>query len=362
MAVQLDHNIYLQKKPVDIVGSVYNGLKLRDMIDTRNNEKEKQNKDKLRDKAYQAGIVTNPDGSQSVDRKRTLSELAKVGGQEYFDAKSKFEQMDQQEAVAQHTKNLQDFDLVSRSVYGANDQTTWEKSLDSLKAQGIDVSKIDRNFSPQTRNQVVGMALTAKEKIDNELKRYEIGSKYAEAQAKREDAKTKGGEMKIAQAKQLGTYQMGKKAEEQYQAATADANDYDPTGAGQFIDNDSTGWVPNIFKNKKAVEANSAQSAWVESYLRDASGAAIAPSERMAYAKDFFPRPGDSEQVIQNKAELRRQKMENALVASGNDPNDPQYAIATPKKKEQKKTDSIGMNTANAAGAPKVLKTKDIEW
>ena len=72
-------------------------------------------------------------------------------------------------------------------------------------------------------------------------------------------------------------------------------------------------------KNNKAIEAQAAQSAWVESYLRDASGAAIPPSERMAYAKDFFPQPGDSTDVVANKAQLRAQKMENARIAAGID-------------------------------------------
>lgn len=129
------------------------------------------------------------------------------------------------------------------------------------------------------------------------------------------------GEMELApsisptEAKQLGLHEMGTRAEQQYQAAVKNKDEYNPTNPGQWIDNSE--WAPAWLKNDKANEAHAAQSAWVEAYLRDASGAAIPPSERMAYAKDFFARPGDSDQVIANKEVLRSQKMQNALVGAG---------------------------------------------
>ncbi len=70
-------------------------------------------------------------------------------------------------------------------------------------------------------------------------------------------------------------------------------------------------------KNNKANESQAAQSAWVESFLRDASGAAVPTSERMTYAKDFFAQPGDTPQIVANKEALRQQKMDNARIASG---------------------------------------------
>lgn len=138
-------------------------------------------------------------------------------------------------------------------------------------------------------------------------------------QSKREDRAEaralKQQELSPIQAKQRGLYESGKLAEEQYNTAVGDKSEFDPTGVGQVIDNSE--WAPNWMKNSKAVESQAAQSAWVEGFLRDASGAAIPPNERMAYAKDFFPRPGDTPEVVANKAKLRQQKMENARVASG---------------------------------------------
>lgn len=122
-------------------------------------------------------------------------------------------------------------------------------------------------------------------------------------------------ELSGPQAKQRGLYESGKLAEDQYNKAIGDGKDFDPTSNFHPIDNSR--WAPNWMKNNKAIESQAAQSAWVESYLRDASGAAIPNDERLNYAKDFFARPGDTPAVVTNKAALRRQKEENAKVASG---------------------------------------------
>jgi hypothetical protein len=121
--------------------------------------------------------------------------------------------------------------------------------------------------------------------------------------------------LNVTQSKQRGLYEIGQKAEQQYLNAVKDKSEYNPTNSGQWIDNSQ--WAPNLIKNDKAIEAQAAMSAWVEAFLRDASGAAIPQGERLDYAKDFFPQPGDSEQTVKNKQELRRQKMNNAKVGSG---------------------------------------------
>jgi len=128
-----------------------------------------------------------------------------------------------------------------------------------------------------------------------------------------ENLKSKQGELSTAQTKQAGLYKSGKEAESQYLEATSDPDKYDPTSLLQGIRNIG----PYATKNDLAKKAESAQSAWVESFLRDASGAAIPNDERLNYAKDFFPRPGDTPEIIANKAALRQQKMETSKLGAG---------------------------------------------
>ena len=136
--------------------------------------------------------------------------------------------------------------------------------------------------------------------------------------------------------KQAGLYKLGKEAEEQYQAAVTDGA-YDPASYSSMIDQLS--WWPDVLKSSKGRETNSAESAWVESFLRDASGAAIAVSERANYAKDFFPRAGDSPKTIANKKRLREAKMDVAKTNAGpawTKSGDPASNLFDPNKNTEK--------------------------
>lgn len=202
-------------------------------------------------------------------------------------------------------------------------------------------------FEEQKNQNSFGNNLKAKElalmEREKSAKEKFLEAKQAEMMAKSE-GKTADGSLKPEQAKQLGLYQLGAKAEEQYRNAVADKGEYDPASVGQVVDNSE--WAPNWMKNDKAIEAQAAQANWVEAFLRDASGAAIPPSERGAYAKDFFAQPGDPESVIANKQSLREQKMENARLSAGGE-----KAMNYLAKNDQGPRGNSFINEAQASGA-----------
>lgn len=153
------------------------------------------------------------------------------------------------------------------------------------------------------------MRMMGQEKgLDRSLKEQALAQRAEEKQAKEK-------ELTAVQAKQLGLAEMGKKANEQYKAALAKG--FDPTSYSPGDYASQIEMLPQWMKSDAGKEAMSAQASWVESYLRDASGAAIPPSERGAYAKDYFPRPGDTPEIVKNKEELRKQKEQSALVGAG---------------------------------------------
>lgn len=181
------------------------------------------------------------------------------------------------------------------------------------------------------RKQAMMQSASEKES-DRELRKMLAGQQMAQKTAKEQ-------ELSATQAKQLGLAEMGQKAEQQYQAAIEKGKakgEFDPTSYSDIVD--ATSWVPNFLKSGSAKEAEAAKSAWVESYLRDASGAAIPPSERLAYAKDFFPEPGDTAEIVANKAELRKQKMQNALLGAGPQSQRMQQPMQKERKSYQGKT------------------------
>lgn len=129
--------------------------------------------------------------------------------------------------------------------------------------------------------------------------------------------------------KKQGLADIGEQAEAQFEAALAKgkANDeYDPTSSSEWIDNPSLipEWMkPNAAKSESAIEAKNAADSWIDSYLRDESGAAIPDDERFNYYRIYFPQPGDSEQAVNNKKALRAQKMKNARIAAGDSVDSP---------------------------------------
>lgn len=163
----------------------------------------------------------------------------------------------------------------------------------------------------------------------------------AEARQDRLDAREdKKKELNAVQSKQRSLYESGLEAEKQYQNAINKG--YDDSSSLKWIDKNDM--APNFLKSDAAIEAESAKSRWIESFLRDASGAAIPESERNAYKKQFFPVAGDSPQTVKDKAAARKVKMDAARVGSGAD-----AGKGTPLSSEYPKQVRKGNQTATVS-------------
>jgi hypothetical protein len=317
----LDPRIILQAKgiemegPLDVAqkGAALKRLSLQNASD----------EDQLNDSRMTKEIMKKNAGN----RKGAIAGLAEAGlAKQSFDFDKLFQDQDlnQMAAVTAKAKNL---------AWSATPEN-WAQIRQSAIAEGLPNSeKLPEMWTPGFVERWQMGTLEGEKQLQYRMQKEDLAARSADrAEAREErrslraerkqvaderlaDKKKKDAELSVTQAKQMGLYNLGKKAEDQFNTAIADKDEYDPTSVGQVIDNSE--WAPNWMKNSKAVEAQAAMANWVEAYLRDASGAAIPPSERMAYAKDFFPMPGDTEQVLANKAEMRAQKMDNARMAAG---------------------------------------------
>jgi len=66
------------------------------------------------------------------------------------------------------------------------------------------------------------------------------------------------------------------------------------------------GWMPERFKETRRKTYEAAKNNWIAAQLRKESGAAIGPQEYEQADLQYFPQSGDSNDVIQQKAELRK--------------------------------------------------------
>ena len=273
---QIDSSIYFQQQTPDILGSVQKGLSMRDMLDERN-------KKKATDKAFQAGMVQNPDGTTTFDKGKTLSELARVGGKEYLSAKTQFDQMDADALKMKKEKTAFDTDLIARYGSGIKDQSTYESALGELSRQGVDTSGMPRQYDPNLVQGYVNRALSYKDQLDQRNKTEELAIKRAELGVKKQDAlaKSTGGATEGRKAldkdyakdyndwTSTGRSNLDKNLERLKNAKLALQNDDSLTGAIRGLTPD---WLRNL-TNEKAITTRDDVRAAAQGALKATLGA-----------------------------------------------------------------------------------------
>jgi hypothetical protein len=206
---------------------------------------------------------------------------------------------------------------------------------------------------PKTKREAIAQSKVQKERDAQEVQGLRV-QKMKKDLAKVDDDKVK---LTAAEAKQQGNANIGELAEQQYLDAVAKGKkdgSWNPTSNYEPLDNASR-YVPNIMKSAASIEGQAAQSIWVETFLRDASGAAIPPGERPDYAKIYFPQPGESELVVANKKAARAQKMANAR-AGGHMPDAPKEKIKINGGEHNPSADDLDLRLEAARAKNRALK------
>lgn len=103
--------------------------------------------------------------------------------------------------------------------------------------------------------------------------------------------------------------------------------------------------ITNLFSDTPRQLADQAQREFIAAILRYDSGAAIPPAEFVTNAQTYFPQPGDSPEVIAQKAQSRRTAIEGLRDSSG--VMAPQ-SVADPETAQQ--VMQWGANIAGASG------------
>ena len=97
-----------------------------------------------------------------------------------------------------------------------------------------------------------------------------------------------------------------------------------PSSITSQLDVMLAGGVTNPFASPNAQRARQAQEQWSESFLRFKTGAAATKDEVLLNVRTFFPQPGDSKAVVEQKGRMRKQAMKDIeFAASGKAPSQP---------------------------------------
>lgn len=91
----------------------------------------------------------------------------------------------------------------------------------------------------------------------------------------------------------------------------------DPTKTWSQVDVSLAGGLTNFAASPAAQRARQAQEQWSESFLRFKTGAAATKDEVILNVRTFFPQPGDSADVIEQKQRMRQQAVQDIAFATG---------------------------------------------
>ncbi len=185
---QIDSNIYFNQQVPDIVGNYQKGyqqgVSMRELANQRQ-------KEKAIEEAYKSSIVTNPDGSTSLDQRKTLSSLAKVDPQSFLNAQAKFNE----DAVTKQKLNYEKVKQFTEYLGNASDTVRknpamYQDLLTDAKYRGYDISMMPPQYGPEAQRKLdflFGQALTAREKLENQFKQKEIDLKKGELDFKKSE-------------------------------------------------------------------------------------------------------------------------------------------------------------------------------
>ena len=81
------------------------------------------------------------------------------------------------------------------------------------------------------------------------------------------------------------------------------------------------GYIPDRLKDEKVLQVEQAERNFINAVLRRESGAVISPDEFTQAAKQYFPQPGDTAEVLKQKLLNRNQAFENLKISSGSASN-----------------------------------------
>jgi hypothetical protein len=187
----VDTSMYGMIKPIDVMGSVEGGMRMRDLIDERKKKSAVQG-------AYKQGMQVGPDGKVAFDHNLTASALAQGGyGQEAYQAQQQG-QGDQQKQIEMAVKNAQ---FGAQILGAARNQAEWDQGLQHLQNLDMPADKLPAQFTPENQRLLVDSAMTLRERLNEQWKQKEYGLKEREVGAKELEA----GAKKVGEAGKLAT-------------------------------------------------------------------------------------------------------------------------------------------------------------
>jgi hypothetical protein len=178
-----DTSMYRMIQPVDAMGAIEGGMKMRDLIDERKKKSAIQG-------AYKQGMQVGPDGKVNFDHNMTASALAEGGyGQEAYAAQQQG-QGDQQKQMEVAVKNAQ---YGAQVLGAARNQDEWNQGLQQLQNNGMDASKLPGQFSPENQRFLVDSAMSLGDRLNEQFRNKQLEASHLDRKEARDERRFQAG-------------------------------------------------------------------------------------------------------------------------------------------------------------------------
>lgn len=189
----------------------------------------------------------------------------------------------------------------------------------------------------------------AKAQTEEEYKQKKLAIEQMDSETKRMQAladKRKEKEPKDVQFTSAGFA----KRMEQAESDLAKISGFDPTSKTNLV----TAYAPEALKSSGRKQFEQAQRNFINAVLRRESGAAISASEFENANQQYFPSPGDTPEVLAQKANNRALALASMKAASGKAYDQVSGMMPQATMMAGQPASSVGQNQAQAAQAPRV--------
>lgn len=308
--------------------------------------------DQSANRLYAAAV--GPDGT--IDRSKLVAGFAQGGlGSKIPALQTQFASQDKalREADKAKLENIKaHVELQGQLLGGVRDQASYDAARQQAARAGIDVSQLPAQYDPAVIQQATQRALSASQQVDQMWKQrgydldqqkfaYQQGNDAANrgVQLQGQQVTMRGQDLTDARARDTLAQNAANKAPTEFQGKSAGygaraeeadriinqlGSDASPMAVNA---KQAAGRVPlvggvleagaNAVLSPKNQQLEQAQRDFVNATLRQESGAAISQGEFENAKRQYFPQPGDSAEVIAQKAANRKLAIEGFKRSAG---------------------------------------------
>lgn len=180
----VESSIYFRQENPDIIGSIAKGLSMADMIQQGQIKKAALEKEKDIRSIQLKNIVTNPDGTKSINNQGTMSSMIDKG---YVNEANTMQGEIQKQAMGQaqlqgeqRKNSLAQADDFMKALDSSVDQPSYTAQLQAAAARGVDISKENPVYDPQAIQTMRMKMMDYKDRLVMQQKELESGFRQKE--------------------------------------------------------------------------------------------------------------------------------------------------------------------------------------